>query len=311
MPCRFVSRAVRALALLAATALLPHPAAATCELSKVTTVKLTIEGSRLYVPVSINETEGQFILDTGSELTMLNADFADQAHVGLSTYAGQVSMTGLGGRSSLPVNQAHARTTEVGTIKFPDWLYPVLPREMVAKDKTERQGLLGMDFLHYFDMDMDLQAGTLTLWRVTGCTDIHPEWQGDYDAIPLKHTVRQSVTMPIFVDDAFLDVVFDTGADGAWLTRDAAARAGVTDEMLAKDKSDNGAGVGGEVAAAAHLFKLLLIGSGEFPNARITVETKRRQSFYSDGLVDWRFLRARKIWISYPTNTLFVQKIAK
>jgi predicted aspartyl protease len=286
-------------------------AAATCTLSSLTTIPLTIAGSRLYVPVSMNETQGLFLVDTGSQLTLLTSAFAAQSHVGLDRHAGQEVLSGLGGRETLPVNMAHARRIDVGKIAFNDWEFAVVPPEAGGLGKTAHEGILGMDFLHYFDIDMDLAAGTLTLWRLTGCKDIYPEWKGDYDAIPLKHTPQQSVTIPIFIDNAFLDVAFDTGADGAWLTHSAAARAGATDAMLAKDAESGAGGIGGRVPAVNHRFQLLMVGSGQFPNPTIGVESETSRREYVDGLVGWRFLNARKIWISYATDTLFVQPLGK
>ena len=293
-------------------ALLPAgPAAATCTLTSITTVPLTIAGPRLYVPVSMNETPGLFMLDTGSETTILTSAFAVQAHVGLDKHAGLISLEGIGGRSTLPVNQAHARRIDVGKIAFNDWEFAVVPPEAGGLGKTDHEGILGMDFLHYFDIDMDLETGTLTLWRLAECKDIHPEWKGDYDAIPLKHTASHSVTLPIFIDNAFLDVEFDTGSPGAWLTHEAAFKAGATDAMLEKDAEAGAGGIGGHVPAVRHRFQLLLVGSGQFPNPMIAVERETSRREYADGLVGWRFLNARKIWISYATDTLFVQPHGK
>jgi predicted aspartyl protease len=257
----------------------------------------------------MNETSGLFLVDTGSQVTLLTSAFAARAHVGLDSHAGQLTISGIGGRETLPVNQAHARRINVGKIAFNDWEFAVVPPQAGGLGKTEHDGILGMDFLHYFDIDMDLAAGTLTLWRLAGCKDLHPEWKGDYDAIPLKHTPSQSVTIPIFVDNAFFDVMFDTGAPAAWLTHDAAARAGATDAMLAKDPEAEAGGIGGRVPSVLHRFQLLLVGSGQFPNATIVVEREATRSFYADGMVGWRFLNARKIWISYATDTLFVQPL--
>lgn len=298
------------LALFAAT-ILAKQAGATCTLTSITTVPLTIAGSRLYVPVSMNETQGLFLVDTGSELTMLSSAFAAQSHVGLDRHAGQKTIEGVGGRETLPVNMAHARRIDVGKISFNDWEFAVLAPEAGGLGGIEHDGVLGMDFLHYFDVEIDLAAETLTVWRLTDCKEIHPEWQGDYDAIPLKHTARQKVTIPIFIDNAFLDVVFDTGSPGAWITHDAAARAGATDAMLAKDGEAGAGGLGGHVPAVRHRFQLLLVGSGQFPNPAITVENETGRREYADGLVGWRFLNARKIWISYATDTLFVQPAGK
>ena len=86
---------------------------------------------------------------------------------------------------------AHARHIQIGGISFQDWEFPVVNERLPSASPID--GLLGADFLHYFDIDIDLQGHTLTLWRLTGCSDIHPEWKGEYDAIPLTHTANQGV----------------------------------------------------------------------------------------------------------------------
>ncbi len=281
---------------------------AECTVTKVGTMPLTVVGSRLYVPVTMNDTDGVFMLDTGAEKTLLNGDFASRAHVGLDRHAGGITFSGGGGRETLRVNQAHVRRTDIGKVAFNDWEFAVMPPEAGGLAKDERDGILGMDFLHYFDMDMDLQAGTLNLWRLAGCKDIHPEWQGDYDAIPMTHTARQNVTIPIMLDNVFLDIVLDTGAAGLLISRDAATRLGLTDAMLAADKGAAAAGIGGKFPSVRHRFQKLMVGSGQIDKPMVVVETEAHRTVYGDGLMDWRYLGAKKIWLSYGTNTLFVQK---
>ncbi len=285
-----------------------NSARAECTLTKVGTMPITVAGSRLYVPVTMNDTDGVFLLDTGSERTILNGDFAERAHVGLDRHAGQTMMSGGGGRESLRVNQAHVRRTDIGKVAFNDWEFVVMPTEAGGLAKAERDGILGMDFLHYFDMDIDLQAGTLNLWRVAGCKDIHPEWKGDYDAIPMTHNGHQNVTIPIMLDNVFLDVVFDTGAGGLLLSHDAATKLGLTDALLATEKEAGSAGIGGKFPSVVHRFNVLMVGTGQIKAPMIRIETEAHRTGYGDGLMDWRYLGAQKIWLSYGTNTLFVQK---
>ncbi len=297
--------------LLAAALCTPAPAFASCALIKETTLPLTVDRTRLYVPVMMNDTQGLFTVDTGAGVTLLTGAFASQAHVGLDRHAGQVELSGVGDRHTLPVNQAHVRQTVIGTIKFQDWEFAVVPPQAGGLGKTEHDGILGMDFLHYFDLDFDFQAKTLTLWRLRGCTDIHPEWKGDYDAIPLKHTADQSVTIPIFIDNAFLDVELDSGSPDLLLTRSAGLRAGATETALAQDAASHSAGIGGKFPAAMHQFQLLLVGSEQFKNPLIEVETEGRHTDYADGLLGLLYLRAHRMWLSYGTNTLFVQGVGK
>jgi predicted aspartyl protease len=286
-------------------------ASAACKVGLVTTLPLTISGPRLYVPVSVNETAGLFMVDTGAAETILTGAFAKKSVVGLLETPEQYTIPGVGGRATLPVMKAHTRRVDIGTVSFPDWAFLVLPPEAGGLGKTEHDGILGMDFMHYFDIDVDIEGHKLSFWRVTGCTDIHPVWQGDYDAIPLKHTAGQNVSLPMFIDNAFLDIVFDTGAAGVLLTHGAALQAGATDAQLARDPDPHGGGIGGKFPAVVHHFKLMLVGKAEFDNPAIVVETENHTSFYADGLMDWRYLKPRKFWLSYATKTLFVQSAPK
>ncbi len=304
-------RGVLRLLLPALLPLAPLPAAAECTLANVATLPLTQTDQHIYVPISMNGTPALFMLDTGSERTILTGAYAARAHVGLDMHAPRIVYSGVGDRQTLPVNQAHVRITNVGELGFQDWEYVVLPPEAGGLGQTERDGILGMDFLHFFDIDIDFHANTVKLWRLSGCSDIHPEWKGDYDAIPIQHNAHQSVTMPIMVDNSFFDVVFDTGSPALVLSHDAGLSAGVTDAQLAADREAGGHGFGGHFPAVVHRFKLLAVGSGQFTNPDIIVETESHRTGYGEGLLGLRYLRPHKVWVSYATNTLFVQPEGK
>jgi hypothetical protein len=286
-------------------------AAATCTLSVVASLPLTVSGSRLYVPITMNATDGLFMVDTGSQDTLLTADYAARSHVGMDTHAGRKIYSGAGGRQTLPVNMAHVRRIEMAKLAFQDWEFAVIPAEAGGLGKTQHDGILGMDFMHYFDIDVELDTHRLIFWRLQDCRDIHPEWSGDYDSIPLTRMPSHGETIPILLDNAILDVQFDTGADGLLLTRAAGAKAGVTDDMLNHDHDPHGAGVGGSFPSVVHQFGLLMVGKSEFHQPKVVVETETHRTSYDDGLIDWRYLKARKFWISNSTGTLFVQAAGK
>ncbi len=282
------------------------PAHAGCLLTKAGVLPMTISGTRLYVPVTMNDTPGSFVVDTGSERSIVDGTYAARAGIGIDRHAGEGVMSGVGGRETSLVFQGHVRHANIGGLPFDDWEFPVIPATAGGIGKSEHDGLLGMDFLHYFDLDFDMEAGTLTLWRVTGCKDINPVWKGPSDAIPLTHTAHQKVTLPVMIDNAFLDVELDTGSPGMVLSRAAADKAGVTDAALT-GKDPGGIGIGGHFPSVLHKFNLLMVGNGEFHDPVLEVETERHRTGYGDGLMGWRYLKPRKMWLSYATNTLFVQ----
>jgi predicted aspartyl protease len=286
------------------------PAQATCTLGRVATAPLAVIGGRAIIDMSMNEHPGKFEIDTGAQQTILQSAYALASHVGLDRHAGQLSLVGAGGEQSLPIWRAHVRQTEIGELKFSDWEYPVLTQPLPSPIPID--GLLGTDFLHYFDLELDAPAGKVTLWRLSGCKDIEPPWHGTHDAIDLKPTKGSQMSMPIWIDNAFLDVILDTGAGGLLLTRDAANRAGATDAQLANDRAAHGAGVGGGFTASRHAFKTLLIGSAEYDAPVINVDdntVRANGDAYSgrDGILGLGYFKADKIWISFTTHTLFLQ----
>jgi predicted aspartyl protease len=295
----------------ALAAILPAAARAACTVGRVTTVPLQFMQARALVQVSINETPGQFAIDTGSQDSILDPAYAQAAHVGMDRHAGRMTMVGAGGAQSLPIWTAHARHIQVGDISFQDWEFPVVTDPLPSPVHID--GLLGADFLHYFDIELGIPGGHMTLWRLSGCTDIHPVWTGKYDAIQLTSVKRQKMSMPIWIDNAFLDVEFDTGAGALLLTRDAAIRAGATEAQLQLDRTSPGAGLGGNFAIIGHRFQTLLIGSLVFNNKIIAVDPNppRLNGFDAydgrDGLLGLAPFGDDKLWISFATRTLFLQ----
>jgi hypothetical protein len=166
-----------------------------------------------------------------------------------------------------------------------------------------------MDFLHYFDMDIDFADHSLTLYRLSGCSEMSPlHWKGDYDSIPLKHTPSQNLTMPIYVDNALLNMELDTGAGRLLLSRDAAEKAGVTQDALAHDLARHAEGFGGSFNTAYHRFGTFLVGSAVNKNALLAVANETSGRGETDGLIGLGALKAARLWISYGTSTLFLQR---
>ena len=284
------------------------PAGATCTVSHLTTLPATFAGGMAYVTVQMNETKGLFLLDTGAGETIVNAPFAAEAGVGMDRHAPRQIFTGAGNKETLPAFSGHVRMTHIGDIRYQDWEYPIVALGRFAPHGQKLAGILGMDFLHYFDIEIDEAASTVSIYRLSGCTEVHPpSWIGDYAAIPLTHKASNIVTLPVFLDNADLDMQFDTGAQGFLLSRDAAAKAGVTPADLAQDKAMHGGGVAGQFAVAKHHFKLLLIGKGVYPDAELAVENEYSRRGQTDGLLGLPALRAQRVWVSFVTNTLFVQ----
>jgi hypothetical protein len=300
---------------LLAASLSVQAAAATCAVAKLTTVPATLLHGKIFVPMTMNEATGLFELDTGSAETLLNADFAQKAGAGMDRRAGQLQYIGAGNKSTLPVFKGHVRMTHLGEIPAQDWEYGIVDlKDTVGRELPGAGGLLGMDFLHYFDVEVDFVSKTVSIYRLKNCTgDMHPpSWAGDFDAIPLKHMPDHNLSLPIFLDNAFLDAELDTGWGGPpQVTKAAAAKAGVDEAALARDRAARGFGIGGLFSAYLHRFDMFLIGGGVYPNALLLVENEQPRHGEPEAILGLSALKAQRIWISFTTNTLFVQGAPK
>ena len=280
-----------------------------CKIGKVTTVPMTMDGGKQFIEISINETPGKFEIASGYSTTVLEPDYAAQAHVGVDRHSGTVEL-GDNEHGSLPANQAHARHIQVGDISFQDWLFVVRPKR--GDNPASISGVLGRDFLHYFDIEMDFKAAMLTIWRPVDCTELHPFWKNDFDTIPLKKEKDYGLTVPVWLDKVFLDLALETsGGDEVGLTRKAANSAGATDDQLSRDPQLSSNKSTHEIPDVRHTFKTLLVGNGEFDSPEIVVEMKNTTTLDvfngGDGYVGLNRFLADRVWISYNTNTLFIQ----
>jgi predicted aspartyl protease len=284
-------------------------ARAGCTAAHVASVPFTEERGYIYIPVTMNGATGSFLVDTGSAGTVVDSGFAARAGIGMDRHAGRYVIRGAGNKETLPSFQGHVRMTEIGALRYQDWEYIIVDLSFMAHDGVRRDGVLGMDFLHYFDMDIDFADHSLTLYRLSGCSEMSPlHWKGDYDSIPLKHTPSQNLTMPIYVDNALLNMELDTGAGRLLLSRDAAEKAGVTQDALAHDLARHGEGFGGSFNTAYHRFGTFLVGSAVHKNALLAVANETSGRGETDGLIGLGALKAARLWISYATSTLFLQR---
>jgi predicted aspartyl protease len=307
-----MSFAARVLVGLLVWAGLAGAAWAECRVEHDADVPITMVNGYVYLPVTMNGETGNFLLDTGSSETLVDSAFASRAGVGMDRHAGEFVYRGAGNKETLPGFHGHVRITEVGKIRFQDWEYGMLDLSRLSHSGARKDGILGMDFLHYFQIALDFPGKTLSLYRLSGCGDIAPPWKKDYDAIPLSHTPSHKVTIPVFVDNALLNLEFDTGAGGGvLLTRDAAAKAGVDESAIAKDKVTTGTGLAGGFNVAHHRFGLFLVGSAVYKDHVLGIENERSERGETDGLVGLGPLDAERVWLSFSTNTLFVQRASQ
>jgi predicted aspartyl protease len=244
----------------------PVPAA------KITTAKIKIaESSLVVVPVVINGSGPyDFMLDTGSSLTMLEPKLADE-----------LALPRVGEKKMVAVQHAEVvASVRVDSISVGG--AATAGRDVIASDQVRRlpikvRGVLGEDFLQNFDVLIDyrhqvlqLEAGSGSLAQTLSGEHLPVQLTGVLGGKPTPRRLIVSGRMTEF-GDAPRSLVLDSGTNYLVLFQ---ADAG-------PGSSDRHTSVG---AAATRMVQHLYLGGKQFANVTAIVPS-RHGDVDSDGLV--------------------------
>ena len=278
------------------------PAAAACRVERVASVPVTRAGGLLLVPVAVNGTVADFVLDTGAERSVVGEAAANTLRIARDEWV-STDIQGAGGRDRQRLGRPASLT--LGGL--------ALRRRTVAADNSvvvgpipaevggrPVAGLLGEDFLSPFDLDLDGPGGTATLYAVSGCTGRFLPWRGGYEAIAAWRPVRNVLALPMRVGGTALQAELDSGAATTTLTLPGMIALG-----LVAGGTDRVSGFGpGSLAARRQRFDVR-VGSLEAAPADLVVAPVR--TLRSIGALlgaDW--LATRHVWVSWATDQVFV-----
>ena len=279
-------------------------ASAACRVERRATVPVTRAGSLLLVPASINGSVVDFILDTGAERSVVGLAAADRLHLARDEWV-STDIIGAGGRDRRRLGRP--ASFSLGGI--------VLRRHTVAADNSvvvgpmtdqvdgrQVAGLLGEDYLSPFDLDLDIGAGTLTLYSVSGCAGRFLPWTEHYTAIAAWRPVRNILMLPMRIGGTTLQAELDSGASATTVTFSGMLALG-----LAGGGGDTVRGFGaGSLAARTQHFPAVQIGDMQAAPADLVVAPIH--TLRSVGALlgaDW--LAKFHVWISWATDQVFVR----
>ena len=268
-----------------------------CTLTKVTEIPLEVQDNLLVVRVGINGRWADLIVDTGAERTTLGE--AAVKRLGMDRSAHVSSNVGIGGRTS--TSDVMVDRLVMGGVHFP---LDEVPRFAVGTfnlrtDHTlQADGLLGADILLAYEMDIDVRAGKLTLYRSRVCPAAHPPWQEAWVEIPGVKAQKDRLLVPFELDNVAGMAILDTGAMGNALGEKMARRMGLNDQAMANDPKVQQRGTGPEVTISRlHRFQMMRIG----PIARIApaITVLPGDFGVGDALLGEEFLLGRRVWLSF------------
>ena len=277
-----------------------------CPLVRVAEMPLGNYHNLMFIDAQISGQTVRLIVDTGAERTILTQAAAERLH--------------------LPRDYQHAtRTFGIGglllgwDVTLPDGMVlggTHLPVDRVSVGEFqvsgavggEADGLLGADILLAFDLDLNLPAHQLTMYRARReCPDAPPPWHEPYVALNGIGTQHDRLSVPFELDGTQGVAVLDTGAQVSSVSDQMVARMGLT-KALATDHTIVAHGAAPQtVSVPVHQFKELRIGPAVMNNPVLPVVPI--SGGIGDALVGADFLRGRRVWLSFSTHRVLVTPI--
>jgi predicted aspartyl protease len=251
------------LALGAATA--AHSA---CQLQTMAELPIQMHGNAPLVEASINGQPVKFLLDTGSEATIITR--AGAARLGLhATYLEGVTFYGVGGSEAAQITTV--RDLKVGAFTAHDNRMFVTGRRLGSEEVV---GLLGADFLMQGDIELDFAAGVVRLFKPKGCQgDEVVYWNKPYSMAQLEPAGPQSVVaLYVDLDGHKVRAALDTGSWRTIVTMSAARDAGVSPRSANVNAAGMTVGLGNDlIETYLAEFPTLSVGDETVRNAKVAL----------------------------------------
>jgi len=298
------------LVVLTATAILTGVAtrgrAAECNLSMFPAKLVDNQSGAILISVQPGDKPAVFMLDTGGFWSVIRRrDVGD-----LPLRHAPVVGYGAGGTSF--DSYVRIPSFKIGPGDLPNVDFMVVPDEMAADDRID--GALGANFLHNFDLEIDLANNVVNFFTPSGCGERAVYWPNQgVAAVPLVKDDSRLLHVTMNLDGKPVRTLIDTGASQTILSLAAA------DDLF--DLHPDSPGVesagnsttadGKELPLLRHQFRVLALGGIQFLNPWLTLAEDRiswRMGFgwRSDALIlGTHQLRQLHLYISYKDRMLY------
>jgi predicted aspartyl protease len=177
-----------------------------------TRVRITLENDIVFVPVKLSEKgpEYRFVLDTGAELTVVDAKIAAEARLPLGE---KIDVLTVGEERTVPT--VRLEQMRIGSLRIP-------PLRAASYDLTALEegldspvhGVLGVDVLGRFPFTIDFGRKEVVIWKPGEVPQVYKQFRS-----PLRQD-NGSYLMPALINGVFhCELLLDTGTNMIQLPR--------------------------------------------------------------------------------------------
>jgi len=302
---------------LASPALQPDAGSA-CTNTPAGTMPVRLSGDQAFVPLNVNGSKLNLLLDTADFVTSLTPGAARRLSLPKSNSAG-VQMNGIAGTYQAPVVEAsdvQYLGHHVNNLPF-----AVLPKgEFVPSEHTD--GLFGANFLSSYNVEIDFAGKRMSFYGASShCDWSGPGWTAGAAPVPATDVGNHVLLIPIKVNGIAMNALIDTGSEDTSITARAAAALGVSKTSTQHDVVIDEHGLG-DTSSRMHKFDSITIGSTTFkspvlavdtgasilPSARISAAMQALPASHRglDVILGANFLFKKKIYLAYQQHEVFI-----
>ena len=207
--------------------------AQTCTLAQMASLDMTVlPDGRFAVPVSINGTAHEFMVDTSGVYTEIGEPAARK--LGLKEAETNATMYGVGGK--MKIYATRVDSFKIGNNEAKGFHLAVnASKEFSGNEESSPgtmviDGLLAPDLLNLFDVELDFAAKKMNLFSQDHCPGKVTYWtRGGFAQLPFHYTGGTIATVPhvdieMTLDGQSMTTDLDTGSANSWLRESAASR---------------------------------------------------------------------------------------
>jgi predicted aspartyl protease len=278
--------------------------ATACDYQMRTSVPLDVGHGRPLVDAEVNGDSVRLIVDTGAETTLLTSAAAQR--LGVAGTGTPIRLVGVGGEGTGAATLVHSLV--IGELSLRN-LPVVVDNDGDSENGPSlgrvADGILGLDVLSHFDVDLDMPNGRITLYRARACENGKPDWTLAYATLDAEVSARLHLIVPIGLDGRTLSATVDSGSDSTVLADRDMARFGLTPSVLRRDPVIRVRGIAPTLSPIrVHRFDALTIGDLLFLHPQIPVSPL--PDFVGDMLLGSDVLRDHRAWLSWGSGRVYV-----
>ena len=210
---------------LCAAALLSGRAEAKCELTRYSTLHVSVEGNQILIPGHLGGEPVKFLFDTSFPASVVTGTIAKRLGLELLDYMTN-SARGLAGyTNTAPQGAAIAPEFDLDGNTVRHALFAMFG----SRDSfggADVAAVLGADYWSQYEVDIDLAKGEINLLKAEACDDVNlAYWTQDYNVVDL-HMANYQSRFQSELNGQKLMTILDSGAPFSSLTRRGASMAG-------------------------------------------------------------------------------------